>query len=180
MGRYFPSMDPFRTIFDLVNAVLPRGSGDLSLLVNLEASVRVKAYDLEFDEYEYPEERLNFQLLFHRPQNYTSVFLQTDQGGDFVLLSHHDSAWREDGVENACKRMVDAAVNSLKRFTDENNYEIISGGWNDARYELNFCRFGKAFEFYNVEVEPCDKNRKRVVSINRVDNSLKNVVCFFS
>lgn len=83
-------------IADVVEGMLPRFSGKLALRMIFD--LRVNRYaTVEDDEDEYQSQLI--ELTFHRPSNYTKVYVRTGADrlafpNEWIKRSDHDSCWR--------------------------------------------------------------------------------------
>ena len=100
-------MELIEVITTIVETALPRFSDAKKLLcVNLEVEV-TKEGSTELGT------RRFVHILFHRPNNYTTVMLgvtddihlRTEEMKEWKVTSCHDSCWRGDGVESPLFRL---------------------------------------------------------------------------
>jgi len=107
------------TITQLVEQMLPRASSSNRFLY-VKVAHQVSLYCGEDDpaEMEDYEMRVQLNLLFHRPTNYTQVWQNITDGFHHDLtsptigwesVSNHDSCWSTDGL-----RGINSTLNSLK------------------------------------------------------------------
>ncbi len=89
-------------INEMVELVLPRGTTDKILMVDIRFSI--DDYDVDFST------NKHLILIFYRPNNYTFVgrikndYLLPDS--EIEYLSFHDSCWREDGTNSTISKFA--------------------------------------------------------------------------
>lgn len=96
----FINMNIQDVVTAIVEAMLPRGSDDKTVLV-MSFDMRVN----KRDDYERQAVSRMVHLMFHRPDNYTKVLWNVSSGWDnyrrhkvWEIKADHDSCWGSDGV----------------------------------------------------------------------------------
>jgi hypothetical protein len=109
-------------ITELVDVLLPRGSGpDKGLGIQVVAELNGDAADETAPGASEITIRKYISFVFHRPSNYTKVFVNISNVAlpfhvikDWSLESDHDSCWRDDGVRSVLSKEYFAIAKHLK------------------------------------------------------------------
>lgn len=131
----------------IVEAMLPRWSGDLGLLVSLD--VNFYRYDEEGDDK--VGKRTMCDFLFIRQMNYTKVLYRewarfTDKTDQWKLIGDHDSCW-PDSVSRAIQEVSKEADEICKEVLgDSANSEYITFGIGTPKYYLVDCKINPGQE----------------------------------
>jgi hypothetical protein len=139
-------------ITEIVEAMLPKFSDDkLALIMSINSNYSIFAGEDEFDE------RERYLVVFHRPSNYTKVFLKKlDQKFfltnicnmdplEFDLMSDHDSCWTSDGMRWIFKSFIGMRDKAIQEGFDYNTI-FKSGNW-----RFTFDIFGGRPKYYEIE-----------------------------
>jgi hypothetical protein len=161
-------------ITDIVETMLPRFTDDkivLAMCVNSNYSV--------FEGDESFDERERYIVAFHRPSNYTKVFLKKLDNKfflqkickldeiEFDLLSDHDSCWTSDGMRWIFKSFIDMREKAINEGFEYNTL-FKSGNW-----RFSFDIFGGRPKYYEVEIKKgvdwkCNLKFKKEIPIQEI------------
>ncbi|MBP9822037.1 MAG: hypothetical protein KBC81_01155 [Candidatus Pacebacteria bacterium] len=151
------NMDFEEVASTIVEAMLPRGSGEKKVLV-MAFDVRVSRRGSSARSHQKIA-----HLLFHRPQNYTkvgwnitdAVNARFDHLDSWEVMSNHDSCWRNDGISSPMLALVRQMMTEAKVKRDEADISIrFDLGQNPKVVELNHVIYDRPGRRLMVEYQP--------------------------